>query len=274
MNGKAHRRRAIAFVTWAMRAGYATRAVIYAVMGGISLFVGILGGNATGLLGSIRWIGQLPGQAVYLIILAVGMVAYTIWRGGDAVANLAGHNPRRHGLGRPRRAFLHRGALHRLHLVRAARRLQPERRRRHRRHLPERDAQPGRPLVRGRRRVRNAVLRVLFRVQGRDAPLSRAHAHVEHAEFACPRLRLRAGRARDRDRRDGRADHLVGLGIRAAGGRRLRPDAAAHPRGLVRAHHAGHRRHGPARLLGIPLRRGRLARDSAQRPASARSIRR
>ena len=251
MSDRARRSRAITFVTWAMRLGYATRAVIYGVMGGIALFVGLLGGEAAGLLGSIRWIGHLPGQAVYLIVLAVGMIAYTIWRGGDAVVNLAGHNPHATGwVVRGGHFFI--GALYiafTWYALRVA------------------FAQNGGGGIGGifQSVMGNSIGRWfvvvvgfgtlsfgLFSIYKGISRRFRLHMReFEHARRPVSGLRLRADRARDRDRRHGRPDHLVGLDLRAAAGRRLRPDAEAHPRGLVRPHDAGDRRHRPARLRGL-----------------------
>lgn len=82
---------ATAFVTWAMRVGYASRAVLYGTIGVIALLVVARGGSAAGLLGSIRRIGHVPGAAVYLLGIALGLLGYSIWRGSDSLLNLAGH---------------------------------------------------------------------------------------------------------------------------------------------------------------------------------------
>lgn len=78
-------------VTAAMRAGYAARGFVYLVVGAIALAAAATGGRAEGLLGSLGRLKGQPWNEPILLMVALGLVLYAVWRGLDALLDLAGH---------------------------------------------------------------------------------------------------------------------------------------------------------------------------------------
>jgi hypothetical protein len=78
-------------VVGAMRAGYAARGVVYLTVGILALAASAGGGPAPGLVGAVQRMGDLPWHRPILLALALGLALYAIWRGLDAVLDLAGH---------------------------------------------------------------------------------------------------------------------------------------------------------------------------------------
>ena len=100
----------------AMRAGYAARGVVYLTVGVLALAASAGGGPAPGLVGAVRRLGDLPWHKPILFALALGLALYAVWRGVDAIVDLAGHESRvGRGFGWVERVGLFVGAL--LHLV-------------------------------------------------------------------------------------------------------------------------------------------------------------
>ena len=64
-----------------MRLGYVVRGVLYAVMGYLALRIalGQRGGKATDLAGSLVWLTGNPLGKVVLIVIVVGLAAYSFW---------------------------------------------------------------------------------------------------------------------------------------------------------------------------------------------------
>lgn len=71
-----------------MRAGYAGRGLTYLVIAGASLFAILQGGQAKGTGEAMQAVGSTPGGIVVLILVALGLFAYTIWRLVDAFWDL------------------------------------------------------------------------------------------------------------------------------------------------------------------------------------------
>lgn len=88
------------FIVVAMRSGYAARGVLYGTVGLLALAASAGGGPAPGLVGTVQRLGQLTWHKPILFALALGLVLYAIWRGLDAVLDLAGHG---RGFGRVER---------------------------------------------------------------------------------------------------------------------------------------------------------------------------
>jgi len=70
------------------RFGYATKGVVYAIVGGLALAVAIgAGGRTTDPHGALEAIGAQPFGVLLLILVAVGLVGYALWRLFQAVAD-------------------------------------------------------------------------------------------------------------------------------------------------------------------------------------------
>jgi Domain of Unknown Function (DUF1206) len=77
------------------RIGLAARGVVYGVIGLLAFKLAIgSGGRAESQTGALQTIGHQPFGAVLLIVLAIGLAAYAIWRLVDGVA---GSSPRDDG---------------------------------------------------------------------------------------------------------------------------------------------------------------------------------
>jgi hypothetical protein len=71
--------------SWAVRAGFATRGITYAVIGGLAVALA-LGVGSTGTSpnqqGALALIAQAPLGRVVLIVAAAGLLAYALWKLG------------------------------------------------------------------------------------------------------------------------------------------------------------------------------------------------
>lgn len=77
------------------RFGYASKAVIYAIVGGLALAAAAnRGGRITDTSGALRVVLRQPSGRIVLTVLAVGLCGYAIWRIADAI-----FDPERHGTG-------------------------------------------------------------------------------------------------------------------------------------------------------------------------------
>lgn len=75
------------------RLGYASKAVVYAVVGGLATAAALnRGGRVTDTSGALRVILRQPYGQVLLIVLAIGLCGYAVWRLLDAFMD-----PERHG---------------------------------------------------------------------------------------------------------------------------------------------------------------------------------
>lgn len=80
-----------AWVVPVMRAGYAARGLVYAIVGGIAVSSAFRGGQAEGAKGAIASMqGVLWGQLL-LWVVALGLLAYAVWRGLSAWMDLERH---------------------------------------------------------------------------------------------------------------------------------------------------------------------------------------
>lgn len=77
--------------SWLARAGFVARGLIYLIIGvlAIKLAAGA-GGEATNQQGALKTIAQQPFGKVLLILVAVGLAGYALWR---IVHGLLGHGP-------------------------------------------------------------------------------------------------------------------------------------------------------------------------------------
>jgi hypothetical protein len=67
------------------RAGYAAKGFVYIVLGVLSLQAAISGGSTTGGQGAVYAIADQPFGSVLLVLLAIGLAGYAVWRGVQAV---------------------------------------------------------------------------------------------------------------------------------------------------------------------------------------------
>jgi hypothetical protein len=103
--GETHRAAGSPALGWLARAGLVSRGVVYAVIGVLALGLALgQGGKATNQQGALRTIADGPFGRVLLVVLAIGLAGYALWRlvravvghgreqsdsGGDRVAALA-----------------------------------------------------------------------------------------------------------------------------------------------------------------------------------------
>ena len=66
---------------WSARAGLAARGVIYGIVGVLALALALgAGGSTTSQQGALKEIAQQPFGVVLLIVMAIGLAGYAIWR--------------------------------------------------------------------------------------------------------------------------------------------------------------------------------------------------
>lgn len=76
---------------WIMRAGYAARGVIYVIVGALALTAAMGQGKAEGTQGALATLRSEPMGQTALWIIALGLMAYMIWRLTDAALDLDDH---------------------------------------------------------------------------------------------------------------------------------------------------------------------------------------
>lgn len=87
------------------RLGYASRGVIYLIIGGLAVMAAIgAGGETTDSKGAVLRLLELPGGWILVLVLAIGLVGYSSWRFCQSVLDAD-------SLGRDRKAVVIRGAM-------------------------------------------------------------------------------------------------------------------------------------------------------------------
>jgi hypothetical protein len=71
-----------------MRAGYAARGLVYAVVGGLAVWSAWWGGSAQGTTSALSTLQNEPFGQILLWIMAIGLWAYMIWRFFDGALDL------------------------------------------------------------------------------------------------------------------------------------------------------------------------------------------
>ena len=80
-----------ALFEWLSRAGFVARGVIYGIIGILALQLAVgAGGKATNQQGALRTIAQQPFGKLLLILVAIGLGGYALWR---IVRAALGHGP-------------------------------------------------------------------------------------------------------------------------------------------------------------------------------------
>ena len=73
-------------VEWAARAGYGARGFVYLSAGALTLLAATDRiGDAAGSSGAVGWLAQQPFGALWLVLLGLGLWAFVLWRGLQAV---------------------------------------------------------------------------------------------------------------------------------------------------------------------------------------------
>lgn len=83
--------RAPAWVVPVMRAGFASRGIVYVIVGIIALSAAWRGGQAEGTTGALATLRDEPWGQALLWIVAIGLFAYAVWRALAAAMDLDGH---------------------------------------------------------------------------------------------------------------------------------------------------------------------------------------
>lgn len=80
------------------RLGYASRGIVYLIVGGFAVLAAFGGGKTTGTKGALEsLLGETFGIAL-LLVLTLGLVAYALWRAVQAIADADGHGTDAKGL--------------------------------------------------------------------------------------------------------------------------------------------------------------------------------
>ncbi len=85
--GRATHAAAAPWVERFARFGFASRGIVYMIMGWIALRAALGSGEATGASGAIRSLVDEPLGRVLIGVLALGLVSYALWRAYAALAN-------------------------------------------------------------------------------------------------------------------------------------------------------------------------------------------
>lgn len=78
-------------IRWVARIGYGARGLVYLVLGGLALHAAIVFSHARDVHGAMRSINEEPGGQLVLVGLAVGLIAYAIWRAVQSVLDVDRH---------------------------------------------------------------------------------------------------------------------------------------------------------------------------------------
>ncbi|MFC3615249.1 DUF1206 domain-containing protein [Lutimaribacter marinistellae] len=90
--------KAPAWVVPVMRAGYAARAAVYAIVGAIAVLAAWRGGQAEGTGDALAQLRGEPWGMAALWIIAIGLLSYMVWRLIDAFMDLENHGTDAKGL--------------------------------------------------------------------------------------------------------------------------------------------------------------------------------
>ncbi|SFA72826.1 protein of unknown function [Poseidonocella pacifica] len=83
--------KAPAWVVPVMRAGYGARGLVYTIVGGLAVLAAVRGSNAQGTTNALADLKAQSWGTLVLWIIAVGLVAYAVWRFIDAAMDLEDH---------------------------------------------------------------------------------------------------------------------------------------------------------------------------------------
>ena len=76
------------WVEWLARLGYATKGAVYIIIGVLAVRVSLgAGGRTTGTRGALQEIASQPFGTIMLLLVAVGLCGYVLWRFIEAIAD-------------------------------------------------------------------------------------------------------------------------------------------------------------------------------------------
>ena len=85
---------------WAARLGYASRGIIYLVIGGLALGTAFSGGGeTTGSRGALQTLLEQPFGKGIVTLLALGLICYAAWRATQAISDTDEHGSDLKGMG-------------------------------------------------------------------------------------------------------------------------------------------------------------------------------
>jgi hypothetical protein len=105
-------RKARPWVVRLARAGYVAKGVVYAVIGVLALRQAFgSGGQTTGTSGAVESVGSRPLGSLLLVLLALGLLGYTVWKFTQAIMDTEHKGSDAKGIGR-RVAYAGSGLIH------------------------------------------------------------------------------------------------------------------------------------------------------------------
>ncbi len=83
----------------AMRTGYSARGLVYLLIGVLAVFAAINGGEAEGATGALNYLVRQPFGIALVGFVALGLLAFALWRFADAAFDLEDEGDHARGLG-------------------------------------------------------------------------------------------------------------------------------------------------------------------------------
>jgi hypothetical protein len=83
---------------WGARAGYAARGAVYIVVGSFAVLAAVGTGGAENTQGALRKLFDQPLGGVLLVIVGLGLLAFAMWRAGQAIGDFDRHGSGAKGL--------------------------------------------------------------------------------------------------------------------------------------------------------------------------------
>lgn len=78
-------------LVWMARAGYASRGVVYLIIGLFALFAAIGSGEAQGSKGALEKLMSQPAGAILIVAMIIGLIGYVVWRLIQAIGDADRH---------------------------------------------------------------------------------------------------------------------------------------------------------------------------------------
>ncbi len=102
---------ALGWVVPTMRVGFAGRAAVYLLVGGLAVAAAVEGGSAEGTSGALERLGDMWWGQFVLALIALGLAAYSVWRLLDGALDLDNRGTDAKGLA-TRAGMIASGAIH------------------------------------------------------------------------------------------------------------------------------------------------------------------
>ncbi|MBG20453.1 MAG: hypothetical protein CML31_10950 [Rhizobiales bacterium] len=85
-------------LVWMARAGYASRGVVYLIIGFFALLAAIGSGEAQGSKGALEKLMSQPAGAILIVAMIIGLIGYVVWRLIQAIGDADQHGTDAKGL--------------------------------------------------------------------------------------------------------------------------------------------------------------------------------